>query len=159
MEERIRERAEDYLDGRLSGAVDPIVDRLLENHPADRSLLDQFAEQALLIRKTLRGPEMSPPPGFYSRVLARIQAEDSQATFWSIFTGTFGQRLVYASAALLVLMGVAMWTTDGELPRQEFAEAPVRMLIDDRPEVHLVGEQFEDRGRVFVSLASYDDFQ
>jgi anti-sigma-K factor RskA len=161
MEERIRQRAEEYLSGRLSGSVDPEIERLLASNNQDRVLLDQFAEQAAMIRNAFRvSAELAPSPGFYSRVMARVQAEESQTTFWSIFTGSFGQKLVYASAALLVLMSVAMFTTEDSSPTQDIAGAPAQILVDDHPDVHLVGEQSEDRGRVFVTLAtSTEEFQ
>lgn len=153
MQERIKERLEDHLSGRLPRGADPAFDSLLENDPASREILDQFTAQARLVRNAFRVPaELAPAPGFYARVIARVEAEQARPSFWSIFTEPFGRRLIYASAALLVLMGVAMFST-GPSPEAEMAEAPARILVDRHPEVHLVGNNTdEDRGRVLTTL-------
>lgn len=155
MQEQIKQQVEDYLSGRLPKGGNSAFDAMLETNPSDRRMLEEFAGQAQMIRDALRVPaELAPAPGFYARVMARVEAENAQPSFWSIFTDPFGQRLVYASAALLLLMGVAIFTTEQPGAMPEFAETPAQMLVDHHPEVHLVGDQSEDRGRVFVTLTS-----
>ncbi len=160
MEERIRHRLEDYLGGKLAPGADPLFDRLVESRPENLALLNSYRENAELFRETLRAPEgVAPAPGFYARVLARVEMEASQPSFWSTFTGVFGQRLVYASVMLLLILGIALVGTEADNRLPEYAEAPARILVDDRPDVHLVGNEDEDRGRVFVNLASFEDYQ
>jgi hypothetical protein len=57
--------------------------------------------------------------------------------------------------ALLLVMGLLMLSTPNEA-EPELAEAPGQVLIDDHPEVHLVGDTADDRDRVFVSLTALD---
>lgn len=157
MQENIRKQVEDYLSGRLPTG-DSAFESLLEQNPSDRKKLDDFSHQAAQIRSALRVPaELAPAPGFYARVMERVEIENKrQLSFWSIFTDPFGQRLVYASAVLIVLMGFTLFTSDhSENPT--LAEAPVQILVDQYPEVHLVGDQSEDRGRVFMTLTSSPD--
>lgn len=46
-------------------------------------------------------------PGFYARVLARIEAETAQPGIWNFFLEPMGRRLVYASLALATLLFAA----------------------------------------------------
>ena len=158
MDERIRRRLEDYLSGELTAGVDPSFDRALEARPESRKELLLFAEQSEAIRRSLRAPEgIGPEPGFYARVMMRVE-EESRSSIWATFTGVFGQRLIFATSMLVVLLGVALMGTESE-EAPEVAEAPVQLLVDPDPDEHLVGNEDEDRGRVFVTLASHGDFQ
>jgi hypothetical protein len=92
--------------------------------------------------------------------MSRIEEQAQQQSFWSVFAEGFGQRLVYASAVLLILIGAAIYTADrdGEdaLVARDVVESPAVILVDDQPDVHLVGETGEDRGRVFVTLTAVE---
>lgn len=161
MEERIRQRLEDYLSGSLTPGMDPAFDRALAVRPEEQLELNQFAEQSRLLHDTLCVSDaVGPSPGFYARVMMRVE-EESRSSFWSPFSSIFGQRLVLASAMLLILVGVALVGTDSAPAETaaEVAEAPAQLLVDPNPDVHLVGNQDEDRGRVFATLASFEDFQ
>ena len=114
MDERIRRRLEDYLSGDLPAGADPSFDRALEARPEAKKALQLFAEQSEAIRRTLRAPEgIGPAPGFYARVMARVE-EESRSSMWSMFTGVFGQRLVLAASMLVLLLGVlaVLWSID-----------------------------------------------
>jgi anti-sigma factor RsiW len=158
MEERIWRRLEDYLGGSLPPGADPAFDHAVESRPEVQRELQQLAKQSEAIRSSLRAPEgIGPAPGFYARVMARVE-EESRSNVWSSFSGVFGQRLVFATSMLLVLLGVALMGTENDAP-PDVAEAPAQILMDLDPDEHLVGDPDEDRGRVFATLASYQDFQ
>ena len=160
MQEKIRKQVEDYLSNRLP-AGDAAFESLLEEHPADRQLLEEFAHQSEMIRTSLKmSAELAPAPGFYARVMERIEKENTrQLSFWSLFTEPFGHRLIYASMALIVMMGFTLFTADQD-ELQNLASTPLQMLVDHSPEVHLVGDQLdEDRDRVFVTLTTNDPNQ
>jgi hypothetical protein len=156
MDTRIEQQMEALMG---ASPADPEMARFLDQHPSERETLTQMQQQAKLIREALRVPaELAPAPGFYARVLQRIEEQQGQVSFWSVFTGAFGRRLVYASAALIVLLSVAMLGSDSgdEILADAVPETPAVILVDDRPDVHLVGEPLEDRGRVFVSLTAIE---
>jgi anti-sigma factor RsiW len=158
MDERIRQRLEDYLSGDLPAGADPSFDRALAAQPEAKKALQLFREHSEAIRQTLRAPEgVAPAPGFYARVMACVE-EESGACVWSMFTGVFGQRLILAASMLVLLLGVALIGTDSDAA-PDVAEAPVQLLVDPAPDEHLVGIEDEDRGRVFATLASYGDIQ
>lgn len=153
MQERIREKLEDYLSGRLQEGADPGFEEFLRQNPQDRAMLEEFSLHGQMIREAYAPPaELAPGPGFYARVCARIEAENAKPSFWSIFLEPFGSRLVYASAALLLLLGVAFYSASPESTGPVTADASVEILVDKHPEVHLVGNTEQDRGRVLETL-------
>lgn len=153
MQERIRERLEDYLGGHPSKGVDPSFEEFLRENPQDRAMIEEFRLQGEMIREAYAVPaELAPAPGFYARVCARIEAENTKPSFWSVFLEPFGSRLVYASAALLLLLGVAFYSASPESTGPVTADASVEILVDKHPEVHLVGNTEQDRGRVLDAL-------
>ena len=157
MQERIREGLENYLSGRLPESSRAEFDEFLRQNPLDRAMIEEFRLHGEMIRDAYGiSTELAPGPGFYARVCARIEAENTKPSFWSIFLEPFGSRLVYASAALLLLLGVAFYSAGTE-PENIVARDPsVEMLVDRHPEVHLVGNQDEDRGRVLETLTVLD---
>jgi len=155
MNARIQNDLEDYLSGNLTPAERAAFEEALGG-PVEREMVAQMAEQSRTIRSAFSLPaELAPAPGLYARVMTRVENE-SQSGFWSIFLQPFGARLLYASAALLLLMAVAVFSTGSGDEVEIAREAPAEILVDERPDVHLVGEEVEDRGRVFVTLTAME---
>ena len=109
--------------------------------------------QSLMVR-TLKPPaEAEPGPGFYARVLERIEAQ-RPISIWNIFLQPFGRRLAMASLTLALLMGVYMFTTEpGSNPSAQ--SAPQALIGEDQPGPVLGSNQEQDRGAVLVDLATY----
>ncbi len=157
MHERTREGLEKYLAGLLPESDRAEFDEFLRQHPLDGEMVEDFRLQGAMIREAYRvSTELAPAPGFYARVCARIEAANNKPSFWSIFLEPFGSRLVYASAALLLLLGVAFYSAAPEPENIVVRDPSVEMLVDRHPEVHLVGNQDEDRGRVLETLTVLD---
>jgi hypothetical protein len=81
---------------------------------ATRREVTAYRETAGMLH-ALQCPEDAPQPSanFYARIMERIEAERASNSFWSIFLNPqFSRRLVFASAALLILLGVTLATTD-----------------------------------------------
>jgi hypothetical protein len=105
--------------------------------------------------QSLKAPaNLEPDPGFYARVMNRVETQ-VRPSVWSLFgESLFAKRLVYASAMFLVLLGSFL------------ASAPA---VDDEltagtPEVILAGQQLpepvsmdpqKDRDVILVNLASW----
>src|SRR5439155_13666164 len=65
--------------------------------------------------------EVEPRPGFYARVMERIEAQG--ASIWDLFfESAFGKRIAVASLALALLLGIFLVT-------QERSEQP--MIAED----------------------------
>lgn len=108
MDRRIEENLEGHLHGSLDTRGRAEMDEALRQDEESRRMVELFEKHARMMR-TLRAPsELDPAPGFYARVMERIEAQ-RPASIWNLFVEPrFFQRLAFASAALLVLMGVLL---------------------------------------------------
>lgn len=116
--------------------------------------LNLMKKQSALLA-SLRVPEgLEPSPGFYARVMQRID-EQGTVSIWSAFTyGPFGKWLVYASLAVFLLLGtwiVGVEQEDGHIGSQ----APVIAAKDANSDMHVAGDQAHQRDVVLVNLATY----
>jgi anti-sigma factor RsiW len=152
MHRPILEGLEEFLSG--SGESDRV--QRLSQHLAEcgecRRLVDGMRSQSAAVR-SLRAPEeVEPAPGFYARVIDRIEAQ-SRNSLWSVFLEPlFAKRLVFASLALFALLASAVWTSDPAIALHE--ANPVGLMAVDMPHADGVDPQ-RDRNVVFVQLATY----
>lgn len=157
MHQQIRQNLEAYLNGEAyrNGSQLPAE---FESHLGEcgecASELRAIQAQAQLLR-SLRSPrEIEARPGFYARVMERIEAQPT--SIWSVFLDRkFGFRLAVASAALVALLGAYLVTTEPGDP--EMASGPTVVLTDTpRMTVREDGaRQQQQRDAVLVDLASY----
>ena len=77
--------------------------------------------------------EMEPRPGFYARVLERIEAQTPGSVFTLFFDSLFGRRIAMASLALALLLGVYV------ISSEQMAEPQVAGM-DALPQATLVSD-------------------
>jgi hypothetical protein len=103
--------------------------------------LAQIEEQAAMLR-SLRAGTCEPSPGFYARVMDRIDRTDD--SIWAVLLmPALGRRIVIASSALVLLLGSYLITSEAETTP---------------PSPQEIGQQNtlpQQRDAVLVSLASY----
>lgn len=152
MHRSIRERLEELLTAR--GAVGEYkIEHLASCAECSEELAAMQAQSALL--QTLRASEeLEPAPGFYARVLQRIE-ERAKETMWGAFLySPFAKRLVYASLTIAVMLGtyvVAQEARDGHLG----SEAAVAQTIhQDAP---VFGDQSHQRDAVLENFAAHTE--
>jgi hypothetical protein len=112
--------------------------------------------------RSLRSVEgVVPIPGFYARVMERVE-DQGKASIWSIFLQpSFGRRLAIASATLVVLLGTYLVTT--EPGDQSLASVPsvatdiVSMPAPEANAVDATMQQQRQRNAVLVDLASFHE--
>lgn len=166
MDRRIEENLEAYLHGSLDTQGRAEMDQALRQNEESQRMVELFEKHAQMMR-SLRGPsDLDPAPGFYARVMERIESQ-RPISFWNLFLEPrFFQRLAFASAALLVLMGVLLVT-----PAEEsiLAAQPIgaeQMLAQDGcsgpgcsdPTSVMASRQLEShREAVLVTLATYGE--
>ena len=65
-------------------------------------------EQAAMLRqwRVTNAETVEPRPGFYARVLERIEAQTPSSVFTLFFDSLFGRRIAMASLAMALLLGV-----------------------------------------------------
>ncbi|MBI3681648.1 MAG: hypothetical protein HY235_14800 [Acidobacteria bacterium] len=144
------------LEAYLAGRPDAEFIRHLDFCPACRECVRELTEQSRLLR-SLRPPDgLEPAPGFYGRVIDRIQLQKS-ASIWSVFLEPlFARRLMYASAVATLLLGIFLFTSPKDenmassMPEQILAE-------DDAPPPAQLVDLEQDRNMVFVQLTTYQE--
>src|SRR3954471_21682923 len=76
-----------------------------------RSQVTAMRGHAAAMRE-LRAPAAEPRPGFYARVMERIEAQ-GPVSIWNLFIeSAFGRRIAVASLALALLVGVYLVTSE-----------------------------------------------
>lgn len=105
--------------------------------------------------KALRAPEeIEPAPGFYARVMQRIE-ECAKESMWGAFIySTFAKRLIYASLTVAVMLGTYVVTEearDGHLLGRQTVVA--QSAHYDAP---VIGNETEQRDAVLVNFAVHE---
>ena len=105
--------------------------------------------------KTLRAPEeVDPSPGFYARVLQRIE-EEGVRSVWLIFAdGPFGRWLAYASLAVAVVLTTWIVGSEREDKHMGPGTAIAQQTVGE-PQTPVAGDQAHQRDVVLVNLAAY----
>ncbi len=154
MHRPIQDGLEDYLAGRTDAAkLKSFHEHLAICEPC-REQVERLAGQARLIR-TLRAPAAADPaPGFYARVIERIEAQRANS-LWSIFLEPWmARRIAYASLCLLVLLGSAVLTT-GPVADPAMAATPVAIMGGEPMPVADGSDPHHDRTVVLTTLAAF----
>ncbi len=113
-------------------------------------------EQARLLHVLAPSQAMDPAPGFYARVLERIESQ-RRPSFWDAFQEpAFGRPLLATSLALVcVLAGcLAFAETAGEAS----VTGPEAVMATEHP-AGLGLNADQDRETVLVSLATYREYR
>ena len=113
-------------------------------------------QQSALFRNLRAPDESEPAPGFYARVISRVEAAH-RPSVWSLFgESVFAERLAYASVAFLLLIGSLLYSTAATEDRL-MANSPEYVLAgQEMPEPVTMETPERDRQVVLASLASYD---
>jgi anti-sigma factor RsiW len=155
MHEPIEQGLEDFLAAPDGARRTEAFDRHLAACGECRTELAQMREHQGLLRE-MRAPELEDPaPGFYARVMERIEAQAANS-FWSILLEpSFGRRLMFASLALFVVLGSAVWQA-GSGPAIDEANPVQIMAGADLPAA--TGEDpGRDRAVVLTNLVSVSE--
>jgi anti-sigma-K factor RskA len=151
MHREIRDRLEEVLDrpdphGHAAG-------QHLETCIECRDEIAAMREQAAALRE-LRA-EVEPRPGFYARVMERIDASRAVSIWTLFFESAFGRRLAVASMALALLLGVYLVTSERALEEQPTTAQEASFVPgEDQPAAMLTGTSV-DRDAVLVNLVTY----
>jgi predicted anti-sigma-YlaC factor YlaD len=149
----IRERLEECLRGAPGRKLPPELEQHLHACEECRDALNSMREHAQMLR-VLASPQMvEPAPGFYARVLERIDVQQ-RASFWNVFLEpAFGRRVMATSLALAGLLGGYLAFTETRNP-VPVANAESIMAVEEHPP-NLGANVQRDRDTVLVSLATY----
>lgn len=169
---------EDGLEGMIETGRMPEentpVGAYLKSNPAAREEVASMMEISRLIRDNFalsaeERDELELAPGFYARVMARIESQTLPPSIWNFFLEPLGMRVVYASLALATLLFAATFMgpvpeADGELVAMEQIEtidSPVvqgAFLASDGSGMPVVesADPDEDRGAALAQLVTHE---
>jgi predicted anti-sigma-YlaC factor YlaD len=148
---------QDHLEQVLAESHVQECDSHLDQCDECRGEIEAMRKQARLLRE-LRA-EAEPRPGFYARVMERIEAQ-RPISIWNVFSDSpFGRRIAVASMALALLAGVYLVTSE-QMAEQNIAASPTVQFLSDRlPEEGQPGLIMKsgqpNRDAVLVNLVTY----
>lgn len=154
MHQPIENGLEDYLTGRAGTAS-------YQGFVAHVAVCVECAVEVGMMKQQaewmheLRAPaDAEPSPGFYARVMDRIEAQ-SVKSFWGVFLEPgFGGRLALACLVLFVLLSSAVWQAD---PSPVLHQSnPVSILAAEEMPAATGTDPSRDRTVVLTNLASYN---
>ncbi|MBM3810869.1 MAG: hypothetical protein FJW20_04470 [Acidimicrobiia bacterium] len=158
MQRHIEDRLEEYLSGTLDADRRAEFERNLEaagEYTAD--MVAQFEQHGRLLRDTFHTPSaMEPAPGFYARVMQRVDAQRANPWWFAFLEPQFTARIAMASTVLLVLIGLTYYSTEAGRPTgtltavEVMAEPPSDSWVAEDP-------QPAQRNVILVDLATYQD--
>jgi predicted anti-sigma-YlaC factor YlaD len=170
MHQIIRDHLEQVLAGPDSPPGHPVGKHLAECE-ACRDAVSAMRDQAAMLR-IMRAPnvEAEPRPGFYARVLERIEAQTSRSVYELFFDSLFARRIAMASLALALLLGVYVISSE-QMAEPQIANVTLvsdqassipqdlpRIFSDnvfsDNPQPRLVTSA-PDQDAVLVNLVTY----
>jgi len=159
MHDPIRENLEDF----LTGSSRPMP----QEFQAHLQACDECANElrllqthSTMLRSLKCDADFEARPGFYARVMDRIEARGPLSIWAQLLEPGFGRRLAFASATLVVLLGTYLVTT--EPGDNNLAANPAAVAYDgNAAPMEVVGndslQQDRQRDAVLVNLASYHE--
>lgn len=154
MHEPVRGNLEAYLAG--SDTLPASFTAHLNACDACRQEVAEIKLQSALLRLLKPGAEVEPRPGFYARVVDRIDSQ-RRPSVWSLFLEpAFGRRLAVASFALAVMMGFYLFSSEPSgLHMNSASSASITLPGEDQVAPVFGATQEQDRGIILVDLATY----
>jgi hypothetical protein len=108
------------------------------------------ALRAPMAANNVDADSLAPRPGFYARVLERIEAQ-RPISIWQLFSDSaFGRRIAIASMAVALLFSVYLVSSE------RYSEQPVAVAVDEgQPGMTLSKAGLPDKDTVLVNLVTY----
>ena len=154
MHQPIRERLEEYLNGMIDAGGVREIEGHLANCRQCSNAVDEMRRQSELLKILCPPAEMEPAPGFYARVIDRIESQKTPSVWNALLEPALARRIAYASLTLLVLMGTLAVSVDRE---EDMVASSPEIILSEEPVMPPFGvDQQRDRDVVLVNLATYE---
>jgi hypothetical protein len=157
MHEPVKENLENYLNGYSDREMPPEFTAHLDSCSGCAEELREIREQAQWLQ-ALRC-DVEPRPGFYARVIDRIDRQTDNS-IWAVFLRpSVGRRLAVASATLALLLGAYLISSErnAQAPEPTFAASPYALEGGPGFNISASAPLSEQRDAVLVNLASYHE--
>lgn len=157
MDSFLQERLEDYLAGRLSGQELSDFESRLERDTAAADEVLAFSETSALFAELKVDPseEMEPAPGFFYRVMERVEAEQ-QNSIWALFMQPFVvRRFAFAALMWLLMLGsVAVMHDDSTAQSVQLAESILKQQPPEQIYVRMGPDLDQNRDSMLAVLVA-----
>src|SRR5258708_2649430 len=153
MHREIRDHLEEVLAAKPAEKVSAYSAHLA----ACKECRDEIAalrEQAELWREWRAPAEAEPRPGFYARVIERIEAQGARSIWNLFFESAFGRRIAVAAMALALLLSVSLVTLERSVEPLVANQGSALLPGEDQPGLVLT-EAGADKDAVLVNLVTY----
>jgi len=156
MHSPVKERLEELLAVEGLKAPDAGIVSHLALCESCRRELDAMRSLAATLKSLRPINDAEPHPGFYARVLDRIESE-RRPSFWGAFLEPgFSRRIVFASLVFLVLFGG--YLVSSEQPAPVMASGPELIMAQTAQPVSEIGsDPQQDRDAILVTLTTYQE--
>lgn len=149
---------QEYLEDYLRDPGDPAISQEFHAHLAacgTCAATVQILSAHTRVLQSLRATDAAPTPGFYARVMNRVEARAPES-FWSVFLEpVFGKRLAFASGFLVLLLGTYLVSTE---PFDHTSNPPGVVMSNTREGNGEDGTVApEHRDAILVNLASFQE--
>ncbi len=156
MHQPIKGRLEEY----LGGTIDAIGRREVEAHLREcescRREVEGMRGQAEQLRVLRPVEGIEPSPGFYARVLERIESQ-RVASIWELLVEpVFARRIAYASLMLILLFSALLLTGREQAVPAYYYQSPEAILAAEPVSPYLGDDINRDRDVMLVNLATYE---
>lgn len=156
MHSLVKEHLEELLAAEGIKASDAGVNSHLAGCDSCRRELDALRAQAALFQSLRPATGTEPRPGFYARLMDRIEAQ-RRPSFWGAFLEPgFSRRIVFASLVFLVLFGGYLASSEQAMPAM--ASGPEVIMADTAQPVSEIGsDPQQDRDAILATLTTYQE--
>ncbi|HTB14690.1 MAG TPA: hypothetical protein VK752_24125 [Bryobacteraceae bacterium] len=150
MHRLIQDHLEEVLAEPDGQELEPTAAHLAECRECREEVFELRRHAAML--RALRAPDndetIAPRPGFYARVMERIEAQRPIDIWQLFFDSAFGRRIAMASMALAVLFSIYLVSS-------ESLAQPVTITVEDRSGMTFSHAGLPDKDTVLVDLVTY----
>ena len=142
---------QDHLEEVLAGSnPDSVTEHLAqcEECREEVSILHDHAAMFHTLRPPKSADELTPRPGFYARVMERIEAQ-RPIDIWQLFSDSaFSRRVAVFSMALALIFSLYLVSS-------ERSAQPITITVEDHPGMTLSKAGLPDKDTVLVDLVTY----
>ena len=147
-----RNRLEELLAASGAASLDSGAGEHVLACPECSAELDAMKTQSRLLQQLRPPAELEPSPGFYARVLQRIE-ERAKGSIWSVFIySPFGKRLVFASLSVALALGTYVVTEESREGQLSGSNLIAQEFHDD---AMVEGNQAQQRDAVLANFAAH----
>lgn len=156
MHQPIRDNLEEYLKGSARQVPQEFHEHLRACGDCANEL-SLYREHAQMLRSLRAEEEIEPRAGFYARVMDRIEQQGADSIWTVLLQPAFGRRLAMASAALVLLLGTYLYTSE----RGDSDYSMPQVMMTSRPSAAQASfaqdalQQQQARDAVLVNLAAF----